>query len=80
MRQRTQARQNGENEEAPFGVRYQVDGRRLLLYRSGSGGPAVVFLPCGCRKCMLPGHMRRGGHRVSARAWRLVAVCTRAAV
>jgi len=45
MRQRTQARQNGENEEAPLGVRYQVDGRRLLLHRSGSGGPAVVFLP-----------------------------------
>ena len=28
---------------------------------------------CGCRKRMLPGRMRRGGHGVSARAWRLVA-------
>jgi Bacterial alpha-L-rhamnosidase 6 hairpin glycosidase domain len=37
--------------------------------------------PCGCRKRMLPGRMRRGGHRVSARAWRLGGgFCTRAAV
>jgi pimeloyl-ACP methyl ester carboxylesterase len=29
----------------PLGTRYEVDGRHLLLHRSGSGGPAVVFLP-----------------------------------
>lgn len=28
----------------PLGRHYEVDGRRLLLHRSGSGGPAVVFL------------------------------------
>ncbi len=28
---------------------------------------------CGCRKRVPPGRMRRGGHRVSARAWWLVA-------
>lgn len=31
----------------PLGRYYDVGGRRLLLYRSGSGGPAVVFLPGG---------------------------------
>ena len=29
----------------PIGRLYEVDGRRLLLHRSGSGGPAVVFAP-----------------------------------
>lgn len=29
----------------PLGRRYEVDGRRLWLHRSGSAGPAVVFLP-----------------------------------
>jgi pimeloyl-ACP methyl ester carboxylesterase len=36
--------QGGRSGGAPLGVRYEVDGRRLLLHRSGSGGPAVVFL------------------------------------
>jgi pimeloyl-ACP methyl ester carboxylesterase len=32
--------------DAPAGgQRYDVDGRKLVVYRSGSGGPAVVFLP-----------------------------------
>lgn len=29
----------------PLGRLYDVDGRQLLLHRSGSGGPAVVFFP-----------------------------------
>jgi pimeloyl-ACP methyl ester carboxylesterase len=29
----------------PLGKLYEVDGRRLMLHRSGSGGPSVVFLP-----------------------------------
>ncbi|MFC4587492.1 alpha/beta fold hydrolase [Sphaerisporangium corydalis] len=29
----------------PLGRLYDVEGRRLMLYRSGDGGPAVVFLP-----------------------------------
>lgn len=29
----------------PLGRFYQIEGRRLLLHRSGTGGPAVVFLP-----------------------------------
>ena len=29
----------------PLGRHYVVGGRRLLLHRSGDGGPAVVFLP-----------------------------------
>lgn len=33
------------NEAPPLGQRYQVDGRSLMLHRSGSGNPAVVFLP-----------------------------------
>jgi pimeloyl-ACP methyl ester carboxylesterase len=32
---------------APLGRYYDVEGRRLLLHRSGSGSPAVVFLPGG---------------------------------
>jgi pimeloyl-ACP methyl ester carboxylesterase len=31
-------------EQPPLGRHYEVEGRRLLLHRSGSGGPAVVFL------------------------------------
>lgn len=31
--------------QAPLGRFYHVDGRSLFLHRSGSGGPAVVFLP-----------------------------------
>jgi pimeloyl-ACP methyl ester carboxylesterase len=31
----------------PLGRSYEVEGRRLLLHRSGSGSPAVVFLPGG---------------------------------
>jgi pimeloyl-ACP methyl ester carboxylesterase len=31
----------------PLGRFYEVGGRRLLLHRSGSGTPAVVFLPGG---------------------------------
>jgi pimeloyl-ACP methyl ester carboxylesterase len=34
-------------EQPPLGRYYEVEGRRLLLHRSGSGGPAVVFLPGG---------------------------------
>ena len=33
----------------PLGRRYTVDGRSLWLHRSGSGSPAVVFLPGGGR-------------------------------
>jgi pimeloyl-ACP methyl ester carboxylesterase len=33
------------SEAPPLGQRYQVDGRGLMLHRSGSGKPAVVFLP-----------------------------------
>lgn len=31
----------------PVGRHYDVDGRRLYLHRSGTGGPVVVFLPGG---------------------------------
>ncbi|GAA4620888.1 alpha/beta hydrolase [Actinoallomurus vinaceus] len=31
--------------QPPLGRLYDVGGRRLMLHRSGSGGPAVVFLP-----------------------------------
>lgn len=30
---------------APLGNHVEIDGRRLLMHRSGSGGPAVVILP-----------------------------------
>ncbi|WP_217708096.1 alpha/beta fold hydrolase [Nonomuraea rhodomycinica] len=33
------------SQQPPLGRFHQVDGRRLLLHRSGAGGPAVVFLP-----------------------------------
>jgi hypothetical protein len=32
-------------EEPPRGRLYEAGGRRLMLHRSGVGGPAVVFLP-----------------------------------
>ena len=35
------------NTGPPLGRYYDVAGKRLLLYRSGDGGPAVVFLPGG---------------------------------
>nr|BFD80606.1 hypothetical protein StreXyl84_00070 [Streptomyces sp. Xyl84] len=31
--------------EPPLGHLYEVGGRRLMLHRTGTGGPAVVFLP-----------------------------------
>lgn len=31
--------------KVPAGRHYEVQGRRLFLHKSGSGGPAVVFLP-----------------------------------
>ncbi|MFI6739913.1 hypothetical protein ACIBI9_43920 [Nonomuraea sp. NPDC050451] len=31
--------------EVPLGRRYQVGARQLFLHRSGTRGPAVVFLP-----------------------------------
>lgn len=31
--------------EPPLGCLYDAGGRRLMLHRSGAGGPAVVFLP-----------------------------------
>jgi pimeloyl-ACP methyl ester carboxylesterase len=36
---------SARQERPPLGRFYEVAGRRLLLHRSGSGGPAVVFLP-----------------------------------
>ncbi|MEV0375867.1 alpha/beta hydrolase [Streptomyces sp. NPDC050636] len=33
------------SHQAPLGRFYDIDGRRLFLHRSGTGGPAVVFLP-----------------------------------
>jgi pimeloyl-ACP methyl ester carboxylesterase len=36
---------SGNTGGPPLGIRYEVDGRRLLLHRAGTGGPAVVFLP-----------------------------------
>ncbi|MEV5837167.1 alpha/beta hydrolase [Nocardia sp. NPDC052112] len=30
---------------APVGGFQEIDGRRVFVHRSGSGGPAVVFLP-----------------------------------
>ncbi|WAS91899.1 hypothetical protein [Nannocystis punicea] len=29
----------------PLRRRYRADGRHLALHKSGTGGPAVVFLP-----------------------------------
>ena len=36
-----------EGAPPPLGRYYDVAGRRLLLHRSGSGSPAVVFLAGG---------------------------------
>lgn len=36
-----------ENDLPPIGRRYDVDGRRLYLHRSGTGQPVVVFLAGG---------------------------------
>ncbi len=36
-----------EGAPPPLGRYYQVEGRRLLLHRSGNGSPAVVILPGG---------------------------------
>ncbi|MEO3745999.1 alpha/beta hydrolase [Plantactinospora sp. B5E13] len=33
------------SEPAPVGRHHEVGGRRLMLHRSGTGGPSVVFLP-----------------------------------
>ncbi len=35
------------SDQPPLGRFYEVGGRRLLLYRSGHGRPAVVILPGG---------------------------------
>jgi pimeloyl-ACP methyl ester carboxylesterase len=45
VQQHAETGQHGPGRRAPLGVRYEVDGRRLLLHHSGSGGPAVVFIP-----------------------------------
>src|SRR5258708_14257096 len=42
--------EKGKGREAlqravPFGRLYDVGGRQLMLYASGTGGPAVVVLP-----------------------------------
>jgi hypothetical protein len=34
-----------ELSSPPLGRLYELDGRHLLLHRSGSGEPPVVFLP-----------------------------------
>lgn len=33
--------------EAPLGTRYEISGGAMLLHRSGTGGPPVVFLAAG---------------------------------
>ncbi len=38
-------RETATGNAAPAGRLYEISGRRLWLHRSGSGGPAVVFLP-----------------------------------
>lgn len=46
MQDQTAGAQSGTTTRAtpPLGRHYEVGGRRLLLHRSGSGSPAVVFL------------------------------------
>ncbi|WP_328382168.1 alpha/beta hydrolase [Streptomyces sp. NBC_00400] len=39
------ARPESALPQPPLGRLYDVGGRRLMLHRSGSGGPTVVFLP-----------------------------------
>ena len=43
------AHEGSDNSDtrSPLGQYYEMVGRRLLLHRSGSGSPAVVFLPGG---------------------------------
>ncbi|MCU1648735.1 MAG: alpha/beta hydrolase fold protein [Nocardia sp.] len=38
-------RTSSERLAPPIGEFQEIDGRRVFVYRSGSGGPAVVFLP-----------------------------------
>ncbi|MEU5845813.1 alpha/beta fold hydrolase [Saccharopolyspora shandongensis] len=45
MQHRTAENRPEVIEAPPLGRHYEVGGRRLMLHRSGSGGPAVVFLP-----------------------------------
>jgi pimeloyl-ACP methyl ester carboxylesterase len=47
MQDQTFGAQTGTTTGAtpPLGRYFDVDGRRMLLHRSGSGSPAVVFLP-----------------------------------
>ncbi|WP_194817505.1 alpha/beta fold hydrolase [Nocardia sp. XZ_19_385] len=45
MKEPKDTRELGRLGEPPIGQRYELAGRRLYLHRSGSGGPAVVFLP-----------------------------------
>jgi pimeloyl-ACP methyl ester carboxylesterase len=47
MQSESVERPSGTSGEAPLGRYYEVDGRRLLLHRSGNGSPAVVFLAGG---------------------------------
>lgn len=44
MQQESSAGTGPRGAEPPIGAHYQVEGRRLLLLRSGSGAPPVVFL------------------------------------
>ncbi|MBC6457285.1 alpha/beta fold hydrolase [Actinomadura sp. HBU206391] len=41
----TSRREPAIAQASPLGRRYDVGGRGLMLHRSGTGGPAVVFLP-----------------------------------
>ena len=41
------SRLDDDEDAAPLGLYHAVGGRRILLHRSGSGSPAVVFLPGG---------------------------------
>ncbi|MEV0252093.1 alpha/beta hydrolase [Nocardia sp. NPDC050712] len=45
MKEQTGSRELGRLGIPPIGQRYDLADRRLFLHRSGSGGPAVVFLP-----------------------------------
>jgi pimeloyl-ACP methyl ester carboxylesterase len=47
MQSESVERQSGTSADAPLGRYYEMEGRRLLLHRSGSGSPAVVFLAGG---------------------------------
>ncbi|WP_432933863.1 hypothetical protein ACQPZZ_19095 [Microbispora sp. CA-135349] len=38
-------RPSSETAAPPLGRLHEVGERRLMLHRSGSGGPSVVFLP-----------------------------------